>query len=75
MSTGKVEKADKLIKKISKINKDHISDTSASLLEKKESKQDKTKNSFSQTFNKIFTNTFLFVRLIVMGLGWLVIYF
>jgi len=70
LSTGKVEKADKLIKKISKINKDHISDTSASLLEKKESKQDKTKNSFSQTFNKIFTNTFLFVRLIVMGLGW-----
>ena len=72
LSTGKIKKADNLIKKIAKINKEEVSETSVSLLEKKESKNEENdvKSSFSQTFIQIFTNGFLFVRLIVMGLGW-----
>ena len=74
LSTGKVQKAEKLIKKIAKINNEKVSETSISLLDKKEceKEEDEIKLDFSETFLEVFTNGFLFVRVIVMGVGWLV---
>lgn len=74
MSTGKIKKAEKLIKKIAKINNEKVSETSVSLLDKKEceKEEDEIKLDFSETFLEVFTNGFLFVRVIVMGVGWLV---
>ena len=74
LSTGKIKKAEKLIKKIAKINNEKVSETSVSLLDKKEceKEEDEIKLDFSETFLEVFTNGFLFVRVIVMGVGWLV---